>query len=330
VLSLEPEHRGPTEPLRSAPPRRPGSARRTSTIDVTWPDGFDGEMSLHGRARDLRTPPSGGAEVVAVAELDARVTPDRVLAAIDGSDERLQQLVGTWTFRGFRTATAAALPELSSSTSPLRLLLDDLPPALLVSGFALLAADALAGGSRDPQMLESQIDICAGWARDTGMVRFAQEHGGTPTPVSVPSPPLGDPDDGDAWHDAPLPAPPATRRRRLLDVSGDEDTSILRVDALFRDSHVGPDGIERSFHEYAVQATVDASTRAITTIDARAGVLPWHECPAALASAGRVVGTSIDDLRPQVRATFRGTSTCTHLNDVFAAIGDTAVLLDLL
>lgn len=324
---VEPEHRGPTEPLRTAPPRRPGSVRRTSTVDTTWPDGFAGDAVVHGRARDLRTGADGGGEVLAEVELRARVAPDRTLSQLDGPDDRLRQLVGAWTFRGFRTATREALPDLDGSPSPLRLLLDDLPPALLVSGFAYLAGDAYAdvpAGSGSG--FEGQIDICAGWARDSGMVQAALEHGRSPTPVSVPSPSLDDADDPLAWHDAPLPPPVATRRRRLLDVHA-ADPVTVSVSAVFRDSHVAPDGIERSFHEYAVRAVVDRTSRTITAVEARPGVLPWHECPRALASAGRVVGTSIDDLRAQVRETFRGTSTCTHLNDVLAAIGDTPVLL---
>lgn len=327
MLNLEPEHRGPTEPLRSSPPRRPGSIRRTSTVDTTWPDGFDGDAVVHGRARDLRTGAGGAADEVATAELRARVAPDRTLTEIDGPDERLQRLVGTWTFRGFRTATAEALPDLAGSASPLRLLLDDLPPALLVSGFAFLAADAYPDAPGGSGAFESQIDICAGWARGSGMVEAALRDRLSPTPVAIPSPSLDDPDDPLAWHDAPTPAPIATRRRRLLDVRGAGPGSIT-VAALFRDTHFGPDGVERSFHEYAVRAVVDRATRTIAAVEARPGVLPWHECPRALASAGRVVGTSVDDLRAEVRSTFRGTSTCTHLNDVLAAIGDTPVLLD--
>lgn len=327
MLTLEPEHRGPTEPLRSVPPRRPGSVRRTSTIDTTWPDGLAGRMLVDGRARDLRTGPGGTAEVLAEIRLGAEVGPDRTLAAIDAPFPGIEALVGASTFRGFRTATASAVPDLAASASPVRLLVDDLPGALLVSGMALLTEGELANRTGG-MVLDAQVDICAGWARDGGMVRFAVEHGHTPTPVTVPSPSLEPEDDPLAWHDAPLPAPVATRRRRMLDVSGDD--AALRVSALFRDSLLGPDAVERSFHEYVVDAVVDRRSRTVTAISARPGVLPWSECPQALASASRLVGTSIDDLRGQVRAEFRGTTTCTHLNDVLAAIGDTPLLADLL
>ena len=50
------------------PARRPGSARRTSSIDMVWPDGYGTPLHLVGRARDLVTTPTGGAVVVDTAE----------------------------------------------------------------------------------------------------------------------------------------------------------------------------------------------------------------------------------------------------------------------
>lgn len=322
MLILGPDQRGPALPLAGGPPRRPGSVRRTSTIDTTWPEGFLGPMASHGRARDLRTTAAGTDEVDSV-ELRLMVGRDRTVLEIDGPDPRLGRLVGSSTIRGFRAASRSALADLDESSSPLRLLVDDLPGALLVSGVAVLAADADEMMS-DGGNLEHQIGVCAGWVPDGAMVTAARQHGQVPTPVTVECPPL---DGGDrlAWHDAPLPEEVATRRRRLLDVSMGADGQLM-VEALFRDSHVGPDGVERAFHEYAVHLVADAESATVTSIDAEAGVLPWHECPNALASADRLVGTTLADIRAQVRSSFRGTSTCTHLNDVLAAVGDAAVL----
>lgn len=325
MLILEPEHRGPTAPLDrpDVPPRRPGSVRRTSTIDIRWPDGFTGPLAVHARARDLRTG-EGSADVVAACAITATVAPDRTLVAVDGPHPRLGGLAGTSTLRGFRSAVADALPDLEGGGTPLRLLLDDLPVALLVSGFALLAADAPLGPMGSAQ-LDAQVDVCAGWADGGGMVTHARAERRSPTPVPIPSPSLEDPGDPMAWHEAPMPQPIATRRRRLLDVSRRAD-GRLQVASLFRDSHVGPDGVERSFHEYAVTATADPDTGTLLDVDARPGVLPWRECPAALASTDRLVGAALTDVRAQVRASFRGTTTCTHLNDVLAGLGDVPAL----
>ena len=42
------------------------------------------------------------------------------------------------------------------------------------------------------------------------------------------------------------------------------------------------------------------------------------------------VGMAIDELRSHVREEFRGTTTCTHLNDALRSIGDLRALLALL
>jgi len=62
-------------------------------------------------------------------------------------------------------------------------------------------------------------------------------------------------------------------------------------------------------------------------IGARAHVLPWVECPGALASATRLSGMPVAELRDHVRREFRGTSTCTHLNDTLRSLGDVNVLI---
>lgn len=45
----------PKAPVGFAPRCAPGSARRTSSIDVDWPDGREGPMHMVGRARDILT-----------------------------------------------------------------------------------------------------------------------------------------------------------------------------------------------------------------------------------------------------------------------------------
>ena len=52
------------------------------------------------------------------------------------------------------------------------------------------------------------------------------------------------------------------------------------------------------------------------------------ECPGALGSAARLAGQPLADLRPWVRETFTGTSTCTHLNDVLRGVADVDHLID--
>jgi hypothetical protein len=117
------------------------------------------------------------------------------------------------------------------------------------------------------------------------------------------------------------------RRRRRLDLiapvvpGGDH-----RIDLHFRDSHVGDDGIENVVHEYTVTGTADAGSGRIVSVTARAQVLPWLECPGAVASAERIAGMELSRLRPTVRKEFVGRSTCTHLNDTLRSLADIASL----
>jgi hypothetical protein len=72
-----------------APPRAPGSARRTSSIDVAWPEGRAGNMRLVGRARDLVTPVEGAPVVCAEDGFLAEVRMDRTIMAIRAEPPRV-------------------------------------------------------------------------------------------------------------------------------------------------------------------------------------------------------------------------------------------------
>jgi hypothetical protein len=115
------------------------------------------------------------------------------------------------------------------------------------------------------------------------------------------------------------------RRRRRIDVWGDDGG--FAVECFFRDSHLDADGLETVIHEYTVHGAVDAATMRFTACDAEVGALPWMECPAAAASASRLVGTPVGDLRSRVRGTFVGTTTCTHLNDTLRSMADLPALV---
>jgi hypothetical protein len=112
------------------------------------------------------------------------------------------------------------------------------------------------------------------------------------------------------------------RRRRLIDVCAAERG--YAVHAMFRDTHVH-EGVERILHEYALTAAVEDGR--FTSCVATPRSLPWPECPSAAASATRVVGELVDDARAYVRTNLRGTSTCTHLNDLLCTLADVAPLI---
>jgi len=82
---------GTVGPVGSCPDRAPRSVRRTSSLDMRWPDGASGRLLLTGTGRDLVTGSSandGDADVRVVdhARLDVTVQlPSRAIvdAAID-------------------------------------------------------------------------------------------------------------------------------------------------------------------------------------------------------------------------------------------------------
>ncbi len=329
-----PDRAGPHDPLPVTPPRHPSSLRRTSSIDSTRPDGLEADVCVDARARDLLTDASGATATSTQVGLEATIDPGRSLRsavadpAVDGFDE----LVGTLVASGWRARAAAAVPIDERHHSLLNLLVDDLPGASLVSGVALQRASALPTASPGMrQHILAAADICAGWVSDGSMMEAFREHDQIPTPVGPPAPVLEPDDDPLAWHVmAPLPAH-ATRRRRLLDLWGEPlGDSTHAFAAHFRDSYVDGAESETVVHEYLVTGRVDERTRTFTDVGARARVLPWIECPNALASAERLIGTPIGDVRARVRNEFVGTSTCTHLNDTLRSLADIDPWLDLL
>ena len=240
----------------------------------------------------------------------------------------LQELLGAIVGPGFRAKADLVVPERRDRGDLLYLLLDDLPGATLVAGYAMLHAGMVPKPS-DDEYLVARSDLCAGWAADGAMMTLIREHGRSPAPMGCEAPPVARVGDPDAWHNLPDLAPNAMRRLRRLDVLPPlADGEPATVDVFFRDSHVDGEGRETIVHEYSVTASVDVATRTVVAIDARADVLPWQECPQALGSAPRLVGHTLAGLRPYVRAEFIGTTTCTHLNDVLRGLTDVDHMLD--
>lgn len=310
-------------------PRRPGSARRTSHIEMSFVESSDSPPSLmmSGTARDLATKRNGEAYEHASAGIEALVDHDHIVRHLELHPQRpaTSALVGRMAGSGFRQAARQALPEEAVARTPLALLLDDLPVAELIAGYMKMY-DGDSPRRRPSEV--TRADICAGWRSDGTMMTQAAVLGRLPVPFGPTAPDLDhQPADPLAWHAiAPLPRS-SMRRRRLVDVWPDDAAGDLQVHAMFRDTHCQPDGHETVLHEYSLEARVRDGM--ITYCVATPRVLPWVECPAAAASAGRLVGTNVDEVRTVVRADFVGTSTCTHLNDLLRSLGDVDVLCQL-
>jgi hypothetical protein len=344
-MELLPEAAGPHDPIPATAARPEGSVRRTTNIDTTRPDGLRADAQVDGRARDLRTNPDGTTEVVGEAWLRATVSPTQKLLSITTSPDVpvLRRLAGTSVGSGFRSRLNEVVAGEREDGgcrdgSLLYLLLDDLPAATLVSGYALLHAGALQAPPTDaapgptPERPRPDVgrlgDLCAGWAQDATMMVHIRDTGSIPVPIGPEAPVLEDNGDPLSWH-VMAPALPANsvRRRRLLDVVAPAaPDGPHRIDLHFRDSHTGEDAVETVLHEYTVTGTADAASGRIVSVAARAQVLPWLECPGAVASAERIAGMELSSLRPIIRHEFVGRGTCTHLNDSLRSLADIAAL----
>lgn len=314
-------------PVDGPPARRPRSVRRTSTVQMTWPDGILHGMHLAGRCRDLLTPSAGEPVVLAQAEMRTR-TQDRQILEIAAvpAPPRLQELVGVRAGGSLRGALAESVPELRDSGDPLYLLLDDIAGASLVGGFVMFKwRDAL------PELADlgarmkgrQMIGICSGFRPGASSLDDEGYQSGIPHRVQTVSP-IEDPQDPWSWHQLDEHPPMAMRRSRRIDVWLDGDA--LEVDAMFRDHCWQPDGTEIAVHEYRVLATGDRRSGLLTSVVAEPRVLPYAECPAAASNVGAVEGVAMADLRQEVLRRLQLTDCCTHLNDALRALAEVPVL----
>jgi hypothetical protein len=123
---------------RGTPERRPGSVRRTATIDMVWPGGLGTPLHLVGRARDLSTPLRGEPRVIAEARMRVGMGEYRTITSIEVTPNRdgIAGLVGAVAGSELRSAIDRALPGEREAATPLHVLLDDIAGTSLISGFA--------------------------------------------------------------------------------------------------------------------------------------------------------------------------------------------------
>jgi hypothetical protein len=312
--------RGPAE---ATPPRRPGSVRRTSTIDMRWPAGPGTQLRLLGRARDLLTPTDGG-EPVVLREDTMRVgvnSATRTIEDIDVFPHRpgVAKMVGARGGGSSRSVLAAAMADEAEAGTPLYLLLDDIAGASLIAGFAysrwmdreLLLQSISAAPVRNME------GVCTGFQPGSGalMPDGSSNWNHQVRPVA----PLPRDDDPRGWHPVEDVTGIAMRRARRIDVHvGD----TITIDSMFQDSSTVPTGGRVAVHEYRLTATADPQTGELLSIDADPRVLPYDECPLASRNVGKILGTPLSELRSVVLEKFAGTEGCTHLNDAMRALAE--------
>lgn len=326
---------GPANPVPTTPPRRPGSLRRTISFDMTGSGGLTGSVVADIRGHDVLSAPDGSGSARDELAMELHIDLARGVVTesqVTQADTPLPDLAGIGV-GGLGRRLAELHPEEQRRRPLAFSALEDLGGALLVSGYAPLHAGTL-GMNREQgeRRARAQADVCAGWATGTPVLETLRLEGFAALPIGPQAPEL-DTDDALDWHAmAPLGHPTVRRLRRLdvLPTVAEPDhpdptetghaPGALTLQSHLRDSFAAQDG-ELVMHEYLLDADLDAD-RVLTAVSVQPRVLPWYECPAAVNSAERVVGTPLCDIPARVRGDFTGRSTCTHLNSTLRCLVD--------
>lgn len=325
-------HNGLRGPTAGSPARTPGSVRRTTSLDLTRPAGSAGAASFRGRARDAVTEQHGGLRVVDSGLFTLSIEDERVTSLVaHPNPPGLGKLVGRRPLVGWRTGLWRYLREELDAGTALHQILDEVPGGVVISGFTGRRADTAQAPSSDriprlarPAEPRRRLDVCAGWASQGRAARVFRETGVSPAPVTPVAPSLVSSEDPRGWHTlAVLPIGGMSRRRRI-DVSY-RDGGVV-ADAMWRDSFVDAQGVERVLHEYDVEILLDPGAWTIEAVRTDPHVLPHTECPLAAPSAQWIVGLPAIALRDRVSADIFGPSSCTHLNDLLRGITDVPAL----
>jgi hypothetical protein len=285
---------------------------------MSFPDGTPGapgaRIVLTSAARDVVTAADGTALVVADAALRLEATGERVVTDIvaEPALAGLKTMVGRRAASGWRAAARELVPD--GVVSPLGLLLDEVPIAVMLSFYAGLRT----GSTRRPQGSSTahfMRDICAGWATGATPILALEAGEKVPLPASVPAPA--------ASYDDPFASEPrgplgvgCLRRSRRIDVMPGE---VIVVDAHFRDTWSDPAEGEGVLHEYSLAVEL-AEDGTVLRIEAEPHVLPYGECPRAARAPQSLVGRHVGEAAHTLPPELAGAASCTHLNDLLRAI----------
>lgn len=309
------------DPVGSTPLRRPGSVRRTMSIDTHWPEGVKGPSRYIGICRDILTP-SGQEEeqLLAQATLYATCTGREIESiSADPAPPRLQDLVNVRAGGRLRNALSDVIPEDKAAGSPLYLLLDDMAGATLVSTWAPSQWPEYAMPSVPDYSMQG---VCIGF-RPGSSALDAQGHA-RPSQNTARVIALTNADDPSGWHALPELRGVTFRRARRVDVW--RQGHDLLVESHFQDSASAPDGGDRiAIHEYLLTAGIGPDGK-LDFVHARPGTLPFSECRAAPANLSKLIGTPVNALRQTVLETLRLTHGCTHLNDMVRSLAEVPLL----
>jgi hypothetical protein len=296
---------------------------------MRWANGWGSDLTLEGRARDLATGAGSGHRVLAESTMTVAVAPDRIILGIETTPSvpGVEGLVGARAGSGFRARLAEVLTEQGGLEGPLFLMLDDLPGATLISGFAFAQwypiEELLGETGSGSTVRRPMTGICTGFK--PGSSSLAPDGTSRWTHRTQPVEPIEAGVDVLAWHEIQQISEISMRRARRIDVWIEDGEA--RVDAMFQDSSTRPEGGRIAVHEYTLTAAADLATMTLASVDPVPRVLPYAECPLAVLNTGSLVGTPLVDLRRVVLERLQGVAGCTHLNDAVRALADVPDLI---
>lgn len=325
--TLSPPPRSTANP---APARPAGSVRRTSSIDVSWPDGEQGGRLFVGRVRDYLTPAVGKpGKLLDFAGFRARIADDKTIDAItaDPALPGIEQLVGMRGGNHLRLFLKETMPHLITDGAPIYLALDDISGTALVSAFAwshwhgdfMQSMRARMTPGELARLMADRVNVC--WGLQEGNSGVSGD-GPTRDVAETEAGDVRNSADPEGWHELDDPAGPGFRRARRIDVIRDAAAGLIRVDAAFQDSVALKQGGRGAIHEYNLAVTIDAGTLEILTLEPEARILPFAECPGAIHNARRLIGSNLGRIRDSVLTQLRGPEGCTHLNDALRALAE--------
>lgn len=305
--------------------RRPNSIRRTSSIDCTWPGLREGPLQLHGMVRDIYTGADGVAETLSFDQLFVDVSHSKRITAIRCTPElpQLNKLVGLHGFSELRHGLNAQLPQLQGVRAGLHQLLMDITGVLIVSDWAWASRkESLQPQHRRKrrELLSSMAGACSGFRPQSSALHT---DGSYQASMAAFVSPLPNPADPVGWHEMAELKEVSLRRARRLDLWQDSVTNQIVIDSTFQDSASAEESNARlAVHEYSLQVHLDNRDLNIEHLQATPHILPFQECPGAIANIQRLRNLPVQALSTMVSKELRGVLGCTHLNDALRVLSD--------
>ncbi|MFA7554838.1 MAG: DUF2889 domain-containing protein [Spongiibacteraceae bacterium] len=317
-------------PRGHSPLRKPNSFRRTTSIDVTWPTGRTGGVEIQGLGRDSITPDKSNTPIeLSFDELYLELDHQKNIQRIRSTPALaiLQKLAGVNALGELRSMLNTLLFDQRTAGAPLYQILNDVTGCMVAADWAWASRKESFEPEARAQRIESlskMEGVCTGFSPNSSALHTDGTYQAIMAADVIP---LAHPQDPEGWHALPPNQEgdkASFRRARRIDLW--LDSSDIYVESTFQDSASTEAGGRKAVHEYTVVATFDRNEHKLQSIKAIPHILPFPECPAAVANLQRLVGVSAVELREEVSRNLRKVHGCTHLNDAARALAETPTL----